>query len=83
MNRMLPSWRRTDLSMTPAWRIRVSDAIELARSIYDRYVATGAPPTMLTISPEHPWRWRKSNPRRPVLVRCVMPFATCRNGYPR
>ena len=36
--------------------IRVSDAIEWARSIYDRYVANGAPPTVLTLAPEHPWR---------------------------
>jgi HNH endonuclease len=43
--------------------IRVSDAVLWAREIYDRYVATGAPPTMLTVSPEHPWRWRESNPR--------------------
>jgi len=43
--------------------IRVSDAIDWARSIYDRYVGPGAPPTMLTISPEHSWRWRESNPR--------------------
>lgn len=34
--------------------IRVSDAIEWARLIYDRYVATGAPPRVLTVSPEHP-----------------------------
>ncbi len=43
--------------------IRVSDAINWARSIYDLYVVNGAPPTMLTLSPEHPWRWRESNPR--------------------
>jgi len=43
--------------------IRVSDAIAWARSIYDRYVDVGAPPTVLTVSPEHPWRWRESNPR--------------------
>jgi hypothetical protein len=43
--------------------IRVSDAVEWARSIYDLYVANGAPPTVLTVSPEHPWRWRESNPR--------------------
>ena len=34
--------------------IRVSDAIEWARQIYDRYVGAGAPPTVLTVSPEHP-----------------------------
>jgi hypothetical protein len=45
--------------------IRVSDAIAWAREIYDRYVANGTPPTMLTVSPEHPWRWRESNPRPP------------------
>lgn len=45
--------------------IRVSDAITWARQIYDRYVdvQTCAPPTMFTITPEHPWRWRESNPR--------------------
>jgi len=43
--------------------IRVSDAIEWARTIYDRYVGPGAPPTMLTLPPEHSWRWRDSNPR--------------------
>ena len=43
--------------------IRVSDAIEWARQIYERYGGPGAPPTMLTLSPEHPWRWRESNPR--------------------
>jgi len=43
--------------------IRVSDAATWARSIYDRYVDVGAPPTVLTVSPEHPWRWRESNPR--------------------
>jgi hypothetical protein len=36
--------------------IRVSDAIEWARSIYDRYVGSGAPPTALTVSHEHPYR---------------------------
>lgn len=36
--------------------IRVSDAIAWARTIYDRYVANGAPPTMLTLQPEHPWK---------------------------
>jgi hypothetical protein len=35
--------------------IRVSDAITWAREIYDRCVGAGAPPTMLTVSPEHPW----------------------------
>lgn len=46
--------------------IRVSDAIEWARVIHDRYVGSGAPPTVLTVSPEHPWRWRDSNPRPPA-----------------
>jgi hypothetical protein len=46
--------------------IRVSDAISWAREIVDHYVATGAPPTVLTVSPEHPWRWRESNPRPPA-----------------
>jgi hypothetical protein len=44
--------------------IRVSDAVNWARVIYDRYVSAGAPPTVLTVSPEHPWRWRDSNPLR-------------------
>jgi HNH endonuclease len=45
--------------------IRVSDAIEWARSIVERYEGPGAPPTMLTVAREHPWRWRKSNrPKR-------------------
>lgn len=44
--------------------IRVSDAIKWARSIYDLYVDVGAPPTVLTVAPEHPWRWRESNPLR-------------------
>jgi hypothetical protein len=35
--------------------IRVSDAINWARSMYDRYVASGTPPTMLTLAPEHPF----------------------------
>jgi hypothetical protein len=35
--------------------IRVSDAIAWARSIYTRYADVGAPPRMLTVSPEHPW----------------------------
>jgi HNH endonuclease len=43
--------------------IRVSDAVKWAREIYERYVGPGAPPTVLTVSPEHPWRWRESNPR--------------------
>jgi hypothetical protein len=43
--------------------IRVSDAIEWARQIYERYGGPGTPPTTLTLSPEHPWRWRESNPR--------------------
>ncbi len=34
--------------------IRVSDAVEWARAIYDLYVGTGTPPTVLTVSPEHP-----------------------------
>ena len=43
--------------------IRVSHAIEWAHTIYRRYVNDGAPPTVLTVSPEHPWRWRELNPR--------------------
>jgi hypothetical protein len=39
--------------------IRVTDAIDWARSIYDRYVGTGTPPTVLTVSPEHPWVFMK------------------------
>ena len=41
--------------------IRVSDAIEWARAILQRYEGVGAPPTTLTISRESPWRWRDSN----------------------
>jgi hypothetical protein len=40
-----------------------------AREILDRYVGAGAPPTVLTVSPEHPWRWRESNPCRSLRVR--------------
>ena len=43
--------------------VRVSDAISWARQIYELYVADGAPPTVLTVPPEHPWRWRELNPR--------------------
>jgi hypothetical protein len=43
--------------------VRVSDAIPWARRIYELYVADGAPPTVLTVPPEHPWRWRELNPR--------------------
>jgi len=39
--------------------IRVSDAVTWARSIYDRYVDVGAPPMVLTVSPEHPWVFMK------------------------
>jgi len=49
--------------------IRVSDAVEWAPTIYDRYVGVGAPPTVLTVFPEHPWRWRESNPRPPASQR--------------
>ena len=44
--------------------IRVSDAIEWAFTILDLYKVwdTGTPPTVLTVSPEHPWRCRESNP---------------------
>lgn len=45
--------------------IRVSDAIEWARTIFDRYEGAGAPPTVLTSQPEHSWRWGESNPRLP------------------
>ena len=41
--------------------IRVSDAIAWARTILERYEGPGAPPTMLTVSHEHPWRRRESN----------------------
>src|SRR3954469_23337932 len=37
--------------------IRVSDAIEWARMILDRYQGAGAPATVLTADPEHSWRW--------------------------
>jgi HNH endonuclease len=45
--------------------VRVRDAIEWARQILERYEGVGAPPTVLTVSPEHRWRWRESNPRPP------------------
>ena len=45
--------------------IRVSDAISWAHEIIERYEGDGAPPTILTISRENPWRWRDSNPRPP------------------
>ena len=45
--------------------IRVSDAIKWAREIYERYAGPDTPPTVLTVSREHPWRWRESNPRPP------------------
>jgi hypothetical protein len=48
--------------------IRVRDAIEWARTILERYEGPGAPPTMLTVSHEHPWRWRESNDVRPFCV---------------
>jgi hypothetical protein len=35
--------------------IRVSDAIEWARAILERYESVGAPPTALSISRESPW----------------------------
>jgi hypothetical protein len=38
--------------------IRVSDAIEWARTILCLYEGVGAPPTALTIPRESPWRWR-------------------------
>jgi HNH endonuclease len=45
--------------------IRVSDTVEWARTILERYEGPGAPPTMLTVSHEHPWRWRESNRPKP------------------
>jgi hypothetical protein len=45
--------------------IRVSDAIQWAYTILNRYTGVGAPPTVLTVAREHPWRWRVSNPRPP------------------
>jgi HNH endonuclease len=54
--------------------IRVSDAIEWARTVLERYEGPGAPPTMLTVSHEHPWRWRESNLRR---RRCERPRQRC------
>jgi hypothetical protein len=35
--------------------IRVSDAIEWARRIYELYVAGDGLPSVLTVSSEHPW----------------------------
>jgi hypothetical protein len=48
--------------------IRVSDAIEWARSIYDLYVVDGAPPTMLTRAPEHPWDDRETGGPRGTAI---------------
>ncbi len=49
--------------------VRVSDAIPWARRKYELYVADGAPPTVLTVPPEHPWRWRELNPPLRVFGR--------------
>ena len=38
--------------------IRVSDAIEWARTILCLYEGVGAPPTTLTVLRESPWRWQ-------------------------
>jgi HNH endonuclease len=55
--------------------IRVSDAIEWARAILERYEGVGAPPTTLTILRESPWRWRDSNrPRRKCVRRGQVSF---------
>lgn len=51
--------------------IRVSDAIEWARTILDLYAGVGAPPTALTTSRESPWRWRESNGERLSLQRSI------------
>jgi HNH endonuclease len=45
--------------------IRVSDAVSWAHEIISRYEGDIAPPTTLTISREHPWRWRELDPRPP------------------
>ena len=62
--------------------IRVSDAINWARQTYDRYVGAGTPPTVLTVSPEHPWRWRESNPRPSVLRRSFSERSRCEVSGP-
>ncbi|MHB1582719.1 MAG: HNH endonuclease [Acidimicrobiales bacterium] len=56
----LELWTRPQPSGVP-----VSDAIDWARQIHDRYVGPGAPPTMLTLPPEHSWRWCLENPTTP------------------
>jgi hypothetical protein len=65
-----PPWGRPRSSafsvhVPAALGIRVSDPIEYARNILERYEGPGAPPRVLTVSHEHPWRWRESNrPKR-------------------
>ncbi len=62
-------------------RIRVSDAVEWARTILERYEGRGAPPTMLTVSHEHPWRWRESNrPGRKGVRRGRVTFTPSERG---
>jgi hypothetical protein len=43
--------------------ISAVDAIAWAHAILDRYEGVGTPPTVLTVSPEHSWRWRDLHPR--------------------
>ncbi len=57
--------------------IRVSDAIEWARQIFELYVDVGTPPTMLTVSPEHSWRCRESNPGPSVSQRDFSERSQC------
>jgi len=49
--------------------IRVSDAIEWARSIYDLYLGPGTPPTVLTVSPEHRFSGGGGNRTRVLRLR--------------
>jgi hypothetical protein len=45
--------------------IRVSDALPGLTKSSNATRGDGAPPTVLTISRENPWRWGVSNPRPP------------------
>jgi hypothetical protein len=58
--------------------IRVSDAVAWARKIYELYVME-SPPTMLTNTPEHSWRWRESNPRPSAHCQGFSERSRCEN----
>ena len=58
----LELWTRPQPSGHPGQRRHQLGAPDL-RAVRRRW----RPPTVLTVSPEHPWRWRGSNPRPSVL----------------